>query len=137
MKSWREPKFYKDTVPHRAAAFFLGLSVSIQRPIIVIEENARGFLIDPARIYGARDDAGKLRQVAGTAVHPAIIPAYTDITFDDIQTLIRKRDGSMGRTPTRPQTLLSCPVSQIARTLLRLRAHIPTSVRPNGCPDAD
>lgn len=54
-------------------------------------------------MYGARDEMGKLCQVAGTAVHPAIIPAYRDASFEDIRALIRKETATWAKLRRDPK----------------------------------
>jgi len=92
MSRWRQSQFWMDDVPHRSATFLFGLAVAIKRPIIVLERDKIGNLLNPSRIYGARDKNGDIVKTAATSRSPAITPAYTNIRFDDILNLISEEE---------------------------------------------
>ena len=103
MAPWREARYYRDDVPHRAATFIFGLARAINRPIVTIQANKNGHLLNPGRIYGASDKDGNPLLVAGTSISPPITPAYTNIYFDEIRTLIQQEKDAWIRLKEDPK----------------------------------
>ena len=87
LKHWKMSRFYNDAVPRRAAFVTFGLGLTVRRQIIVIEETRDGKLLNPARVYAALDDTGRLRRSLATEcpltghTTPATIQSWFPIDF--------------------------------------------------------
>jgi len=118
MAVWRQPYYWHDDAPPRAATFLFGISVAIKRPIVVISANKNGDLLNPRCVYGARDGNGTLVQVAGTSKSPPITSAYTSIYFADIRNWIQvERNAWTDLTQERPDAVFPPTVSSNGKAL--------------------
>ena len=105
MADWKNLRFWRDEVPRHAATFLFGVAVILRRRIVVIEEDKHGHLIDPARVYGARDQNGALVRAAGTQISPPILPAYTDLNFSDLRARLQAETEAWIQTGHDPKHL--------------------------------
>ena len=90
MKLWRSNRhwFSRDN-PHESAAFLFGLGVHVERGVIVLEQGENGIL-DPCKIYAARDVDGSLRRSPASTFKPATVPSWFPIKFMEVLATLRK-----------------------------------------------
>ena len=69
------------------ASFLLGVSLELGRPIIVIE-CAGDRVLNPARIYGARNANGQLRHSLAKPNAPATVPSWFLMPFEEVITML-------------------------------------------------
>ena len=87
MSPWRRSGFWHGD-PSKFAIFMLGVSLELERPVIVIERAGNNFL-NPARIYGARVANGELRRSAPRPNSPATIPSWFILPFDELVAMLQ------------------------------------------------
>ena len=87
MAPWRRSGFWHGD-PNKFAVFMLGVSLELDRPVIVIER-ARNNFLNPARIYGARAANGELRQSAPRTNSPATLPSWFILPFNELVAMLQ------------------------------------------------
>lgn len=75
MKSWRKDRFWKSGNGNKFASFTLGVALHLERPIAVVERSGTSVL-NPVRVYGARDASGALIHSIAKPNAPETVPTY-------------------------------------------------------------
>ena len=91
MKMWRANHHWLGENPHESAAFIFGLGVSLERQIIVLEQSSAGGIVEPSKIYAAREGGSLLRSKA-TSGKPECVISWGPISFKEILAKL-KTDG--------------------------------------------
>ena len=82
MKPWRSNRFWYTTDKKKSASFMFGCAAHLGQPVYVIEQSESGIL-DPAKVYAARDD-GALRRAPATPGRPETVPSWFPVHFSTL-----------------------------------------------------
>ena len=88
MKLWRSNRHWLPDNAHESACFLFGIGAQL-RPVIVLEQGEGGIL-DPCRVYAARDANGSLRRSPASKGKPATVPSWFPIRFTEVLATLRK-----------------------------------------------
>ena len=91
MKLWRSNRHWFSDNPHESAAFLFGLGVYVERAVIVLEQGEGGMILDPCKIYAARDGDGALRRSPASPGKPITVPSWIPIKFTEVLTTLQKK----------------------------------------------
>ena len=86
MKPWLTRGFWDGDDGNKFASFTLGVALHLKRPIAVFERSGKSVL-DPARVYGARDASGALIHSIAKPNAPETVPTYK---FKPIADLVKQ-----------------------------------------------
>ena len=91
MKLWRSNRHWISDNAHESACFLFGLGAHLGRPVIVLEQGEGGIL-DPCRVYAARDTNGSQRRSLASKAKgkPATVPSWFPIKFTEVLSTLRK-----------------------------------------------
>ena len=90
MKAWRSNRhWYSEDNAHQSTAFLFGVSAHLGRPTIVLEQGEGGIL-DPCRVYAARNKNDALRRSPARIGKPETVPSWFPIKFAEVLAALMK-----------------------------------------------
>ena len=89
LKKFNNLRHWYDPNKRKSTAVMFGFAAHSGRTIAVLEK-AYGGILDPIKLYGARDASGALVRSIAKAGKAETVPSWTTATFDELIEMLRK-----------------------------------------------